>query len=85
MRTTIRLDDDLFYRVKQLAAQSGRTMTGVIEDALRERLARQDSPPARKPVRLTTVSGNGLQPGIDLDDSASLLAIESDREDLCAS
>ena len=28
----------------------------------------------RKPVKLTTVSGQGVRPGIDLDDSASLFA-----------
>ena len=75
MRTMVRLDDELLYRVKQLAAQSGKTMTVVIEDALRKVLARQDSTRDRKPVRLIAVSGNGLQPGVDLDDSANLLAI----------
>jgi hypothetical protein len=40
MRTTIRLDDDLLLEIKQLAARSGKTLTSVIEDALREMLAR---------------------------------------------
>lgn len=82
MRTTLRLDDDLLYRVKQLALQSGKTMTVVIEDALREVLARQDSTQVRKPARLTTVSGNGLQPGVDLDDSARLLAVMEESDGL---
>jgi hypothetical protein len=82
MRTTVRLDDELLYRVKLLAAQSGKTMTVVIEDALREVLARQDSPHAREPVRVTTVSGNGPQPGVDLDDSASLLALMEEPDGL---
>lgn len=72
MRTTIRLDDHLLAEVKLLAARSGKTMTSVIEDALREMLARQQAAEERKPTRLTTVSGHGLQPGIDLDDSAAL-------------
>ena len=37
MRTTIRLDDSLFAEVKAEAARTGRTMTEVIEDALRSR------------------------------------------------
>ena len=41
MRTTIRLDDDLLAQVKLAAARSGKSMTAVIEDALREMLARQ--------------------------------------------
>ena len=73
MRTTIRLDDQLLAEVKQLAARTGRTLTAVIEDALREMLARQQKATARRPVQLSTASGNGLQPGVDLDDSAALL------------
>jgi len=73
MRTTIRLDDQLLAEAKQVAVRTGRTLTAVIEDALREMLARQQQAAARRPVRLPTASGNGLQPGVDLDDSAALL------------
>jgi K+-transporting ATPase c subunit len=73
MRTTIRLDDRLLAEAKQLALKTNRTLTAVIEDALRETLARQQQATARPPVRLPTASGNGLQPGIDLDDAAALL------------
>ena len=75
MRTTIRLDDDLLAEVKLIAARSGRSMTAVIEDALREVLARQQARLDHDPVRLTTVAGHGLQPGVDLDDSAALLSL----------
>lgn len=81
MRTTIRLDEDLLAQVKQTAAGSGRTMTSVIEDALREMLARQRTTEERAPVRLTTASGGGLQPGVDLDDSAGLLALMEEPRD----
>ena len=50
MRTTIRLDDNLLAEVKLLAARSGRSMTAVIEDALREMLARRQSAEVGKPV-----------------------------------
>ena len=75
MRTTIRLDDQLLAEAKELAARSGRSLTAVIEDALREMFARRKKPAPREPVRLTTVSGNGLLPGVDLDDSAALLEL----------
>lgn len=71
MRTTIRLDAGLLAEAKKAAAETGRTLTAVIEDALRERLARRKIRP-RPPVRLTTFRGDGLVPGIDLDDSATL-------------
>ena len=74
MRTTIQINDDLLTDAKLLATRSGKTLTAVIEDALRAALVRSQPFHTRAPVRLTTVVGNGLQPGVDLDDSAALLA-----------
>ncbi len=71
MRTTIRLDAALLAEAKKLAAETDQTLTAIIEDALRERLARRRTRP-RAPVRLTTFRGDGLVPGVDLDDSAGL-------------
>jgi hypothetical protein len=73
MRTTVRLDERLLAQAKRLAAESGRTLTSVLEDALRETLARRRPRAKTKPVRLKTVKGGGVRPGVDLDDSASLL------------
>ena len=73
MRTTIRLDDRLLTEAKIYAAESGRTLNALVEDALREALARRRQAGAREPVRLKTVKGNGLRDGVDLDDRASLL------------
>jgi len=73
MRTTVRLDDDLLRRTKALAAQTGRTLTAVIEDALREAIARQRRRRARPRPALPTFKGRGVRPGVDLDDSAGLL------------
>jgi hypothetical protein len=75
MRTTIRLDDDLLRKTRALAAQTGRTLTAVIEDALREALARQRDRQAQPQISLPTFKGNGLRPGVDLDDTAGLLDI----------
>lgn len=78
MRTTVRLDEHLLSEAKKFAAESGRTLTAVIEDALRDTLARRAPRPKRVHVRLKTFKGNGLWPGVDLDDSAALLdAMES--------
>lgn len=75
MRTTIRLEDGLLREAKALAARSGRTLTKVIEDALRETLARRHVLPTDEgePVSFPTFRGDGLMPGVDLDDSAALL------------
>jgi hypothetical protein len=79
MRTTVRLDPHLLAEAKKLAASSGRSLTAVIEDALRAVVARRRHRP-RGPVRLTIVDGNGVNAGIDLDDSSSLLDVmETDR------
>lgn len=75
MRTTVRLDEHLLRQAKKYAAESGRTLTAVIEDALREAVARQRTHGTRKPVRLRTVKGDGLRPGVELDDNASLLEL----------
>ncbi|MDX1687074.1 MAG: type II toxin-antitoxin system VapB family antitoxin [Candidatus Promineifilaceae bacterium] len=73
MRTTIRVDDELLSEAKQVAAKTNRTLTAVIEDALRQHLAQQRELVEREPVQLETVDGNGPLPGVDLDDSAALL------------
>jgi hypothetical protein len=73
MRTTVRLDDKLLSDAKALAARSGRTLTAVIEDALRETLARSADVPPRRVKLPASRGGQGLQPGVDLDDTAALL------------
>jgi hypothetical protein len=73
MRTTVRLDDDLLREAKSYAAATGRTLTAVIEDALRETLRRRRAQGSRPQVKLKTVGGSGTQPGVDLDDSSALL------------
>jgi hypothetical protein len=81
MRISIRLDDGLMLQVKQIAASSGRTMSSIVEDALREMLARQRKTEERAPVKLTTVPGSGLQPGGAVDNSASLLSLMEESGD----
>jgi hypothetical protein len=73
MRTTIRLDARLLAEAKKRAADSGRSLTAVIADALRESLGRRATRVRRTPLKLRTVTGDGLQPGVDLDDTAALV------------
>ena len=73
MRTTIRLDDQIFKAAKRYAHDTGKSLTAVIEDALRLILSKRSPRQPRSPVKLKTVSGRGVRSGIDLDDSASLL------------
>jgi hypothetical protein len=72
MRTTIRLDDDLLREAKAYAAATDRTLTRLVEDALREALTRRRQQARRPRVELPTSGGGGLQPGVDLDNSAAL-------------
>lgn len=73
MRTTLDLDDALYSEAKKAALTSGRTVTAVIEDALRETLARKRSAGKPPALRLPVLKGRRLVPGVDLDDSAGLL------------
>ncbi|MBI2325604.1 MAG: type II toxin-antitoxin system VapB family antitoxin [Chloroflexi bacterium] len=74
MRTTVRLDERLLREAKAVAAKERRTLTAVIDDALRQFLARRSAPRSqRPPVKLITFRGDGLQPGVDIDDTAALI------------
>jgi hypothetical protein len=76
MRTTLDIHDDLMLQAKMVAAETGRTLTAVVEDALREVFARRRSPPPENaPSVLPTFGSGGLMPGVDLDNSAALLDI----------
>lgn len=78
MRTTVRLPDDLLRAAKIHAAESGRTLTSLIEEALRAALASPEGAVAGEAVSLPTYGSRGVRPGIDLDDSASLLEAMED-------
>ena len=75
MRTTIRLDDQLLEKAKKYVLNHGTTLTTVVENALREKLIGQPEKRKMSKVKLKTVSGNGLNPVINLDDSSALLDI----------
>ncbi|MCZ6579144.1 MAG: CopG family transcriptional regulator [Gammaproteobacteria bacterium] len=75
MRTTIRLDDQLLEMTKQYALSHGKTFTAIVEDALREKLMTRSPTKKQSRIKLKTVNGKGVNPGIDLDDTSSLLDV----------
>lgn len=72
MRTVITLDEGLHRRAKAYAARHGTTLAALVEEALRLRLA-PPSAARRGPIRLPTFRGDGLQPGVTLDDMSTVL------------
>jgi len=48
-------------------------MTQVIEDALRIAVARDGGTRAPREVLIVTATGDGLLPGVDLDDTSALM------------
>ncbi|MEX0782055.1 MAG: type II toxin-antitoxin system VapB family antitoxin [Dehalococcoidia bacterium] len=80
MRTTITVDDELLRQAKRAAVQSGRSLSEVVGDALREMFMRRQATP-RKRIRLTTAGRNSkVLPGVDFSDNASVWAILTEAE-----
>ena len=74
MKTTVELDDDLLRRSKERALREGTSLKALIEEGLRQLLLRRRRGNRRRSeVKLPVCSqGGGLQPGVDLNDSADL-------------
>jgi hypothetical protein len=81
MRTTIHIDEQLLIEAKLRATRQGKTLTRVIEEALRESFALKPDSGPRQPVNLPTFTGKGLLPGVDLDDSAALYDLMDTHND----
>jgi hypothetical protein len=81
MRTTIDIDDALLAEAERVAAGTGRSLAAVVEAALRESLHRNDRSGVQT-IDLPVFGEGGLQPGVDLDDSAALheLMEQGDKE-----
>lgn len=74
MRTTVRLDERLLREAKAVAVRERRTLTAVIDESLRQFLARRSAGGAKRPpFKLITFGEGGLRPGVDLDDTAALI------------
>jgi len=78
MRTTLNLEHQLMRDVKAKAAEEGRTLTAVIDDALRDYLRRGDETSTSFRLRLVTVPGKARD-GVDLDDRDALYEVMEGR------
>lgn len=70
MRTTLNLNDDLLRQAKKRAAAEDRTLTSVIEDALRRLLANSGALDRREPYAVELMVRSDLQTGLDPNDPA---------------
>lgn len=76
MRTTVTLDDDVADALKRQARERGTSFKEVLNDTVRQGLARSHAvPPYRVPSRRM-----GLRPGIDIDKALALAAAVEDAE-----
>ncbi len=79
MRTTVTIDDGLLADAKVLAARTHRTLSSVLEDALRELIARSDAAPDAPEVALPSHGSGGVRPGVDLLDREQLAELLGDN------
>lgn len=81
MRTTVTIDDNLLAEAKAIAARSHQSVGSVLEDALREQLARR-SAQRDEPFDLPTFGSHSDRPLVDLDDKDALAQALGDNDPL---
>jgi hypothetical protein len=80
MRTTISIEDSLLKKAKAASIDRNCSLGEVIEDALRVALLNESKSPHKSDARpLKTFGGSGVQAGVDLCSSASLLEVMDGR------
>ena len=77
MKTTLNLNDRVLQRAKRRAAREGITLTRLVEDALRARLATTSKGKARFRLKLHTVKGESA-PKVDFCDRNALYEVMDD-------
>jgi hypothetical protein len=78
MRTTVDLPDELLRQARGRAAEEGTTLTALLADGLRLRLAGATTGPDRRRRLPVSRVGGGLQSWIDPASNASLLDAADD-------
>ena len=75
MKTIVRIDDALLSEAKAHAARTGRSLTSLLEDAVRMLLTQENSAvtSSTRATALPTFGKGGLREGVSLDGSAALL------------
>lgn len=75
MRTTLTIDDDVATQLQRLRETRKASLKGIVNEVLREGLARiSQPPPARDPYRTRSVSLGSCLVG-SIDDVAEALAV----------
>jgi hypothetical protein len=80
MRTTIRLDDEVFRAYKQRAAERGTTLAQEIEDALRADLHSRRDLASEPPFETLVFEGDRSPALIDINDNEALQELMDDEE-----
>lgn len=84
MRTTLNIDDALYRDLKSTAALAGRSVTSLVEEALRNLLRQQASveelPPLPVSRSLDGLTDEFMATGIDFNDTSEVLAWLDDIE-----
>lgn len=78
VRTTVTIDDDLLAEVKVLAARERRTLSDVVQDALR--VALTSARPRRTRVDFPTSGDPDIPPLVDILDKEALAEVMGDNE-----
>ncbi len=81
VQTTIHLDDDLLAQATKLAREQGCDLSRLIEETLRDKIAPKPIVPLQPFLRITTVAGAGVRPGVDLNNSAALVTFMESAND----
>ncbi len=80
MRTTVTLDDALIAEAKVLAVRTSRTVSSLLEEALRDLVARYERATGEEPaLPLPICDLGGLQPGVDLLDGEQMAELLGDN------
>ena len=83
MRTTLTIDSEVLAAFKRQAAETHRTLSGLIEAALREHLARRRDTGATKPLEFPIVGGSGLAAGVKVSSNAALFGFVDAADGAC--
>ena len=78
MRTTVDLPDELLTQARRRAADEGTTLTALLADGLRLRLARRVPPASARGPLPVSRNRDGMHPWVDPGSNASLLDAADD-------
>lgn len=72
MKTTLDIADPILRQTRALAAKKNTTLKALVEQALRETLAKERQAPPIAKLETRVFGGTGLQPGLSWDDWGTL-------------